>query len=47
MTTFLTFDLLAGVHFPRMGMPWLGLDHVNKNPKRTRYTLEKAIKIHN
>ncbi|XP_013388428.1 ubiquitin carboxyl-terminal hydrolase 7 [Lingula anatina] len=28
--------------------PWLGLDHVNKTPKRSRnYYLEKAIKIHN
>ncbi|KAK2192630.1 hypothetical protein NP493_27g01010 [Ridgeia piscesae] len=28
--------------------PWLGLDHVNKAPKRSRYSyLEKAIKIHN
>ncbi|XP_021358377.1 ubiquitin carboxyl-terminal hydrolase 7-like isoform X1 [Mizuhopecten yessoensis] len=28
--------------------PWLGLDHVNKTPKRSRYAyLEKAIKIHN
>ncbi|ESO84027.1 hypothetical protein LOTGIDRAFT_184079 [Lottia gigantea] len=28
--------------------PWLGLDHVNKIPKRTRYNyIEKAIKIHN
>ncbi|XP_050394501.1 ubiquitin carboxyl-terminal hydrolase 7 isoform X1 [Patella vulgata] len=28
--------------------PWLGLDHVNKMPKRTRYNYqEKAIKIHN
>ncbi|XP_071107818.1 ubiquitin carboxyl-terminal hydrolase 7-like [Haliotis cracherodii] len=28
--------------------PWLGLDHVNKTPKRSRYNyLEKAIKIHN
>lgn len=28
--------------------PWLGLDHVNKTPKRGRYNaLEKAIKIHN
>jgi len=28
--------------------PWLGLDHVNKTPKRNRYNyLEKAIKIHN
>lgn len=27
---------------------WLGLDHINKAPKRTRYTYtEKAIKIHN
>jgi len=36
-----------GIHFPRLGMPWLGLDHINKNPKRTRYTMERAIKIHN
>jgi len=28
--------------------PWLGLDHINKTPKRSRYNyLEKAIKIHN
>lgn len=28
--------------------PWLGLEHVNKAPKRSRYNyLEKAIKIHN
>lgn len=28
--------------------PWLGIEHVNKAPKRSRYTyLEKAIKIHN
>lgn len=28
--------------------PWLGLDHPNKAPKRSRYNyLEKAIKIHN
>jgi len=28
--------------------PWLGLDHINKAPKRGRYNyLEKAIKIHN
>uniref|UniRef100_UPI00358F4AED ubiquitin carboxyl-terminal hydrolase 7 isoform X3 n=1 Tax=Myxine glutinosa TaxID=7769 RepID=UPI00358F4AED len=28
--------------------PWLGLDHFNKAPKRSRYPyLEKAIKIHN
>ncbi|KAK9885250.1 hypothetical protein WA026_010749 [Henosepilachna vigintioctopunctata] len=28
--------------------PWLGLDHVNKAPKRSRYNyLEKAIKIYN
>lgn len=36
-----------GIMFPRMGMPWLGLDHINKNPKRSRYALERAIKIHN
>ncbi|XP_030755284.1 ubiquitin carboxyl-terminal hydrolase 7 isoform X3 [Sitophilus oryzae] len=30
------------------GRPWLGLDHVNKAPKRTRFNyLEKAIKIYN
>lgn len=28
--------------------PWLGMDHINKTPKRTRYSYqEKAIKIHN
>jgi len=28
--------------------PWLGLEHMNKAPKRSRYNyLEKAIKIHN
>lgn len=29
--------------------PWLGLDHVNKTPKRSRVGnyLEKSIKIHN
>ncbi|XP_046460027.1 ubiquitin carboxyl-terminal hydrolase 7-like isoform X1 [Daphnia pulex] len=28
--------------------PWLGIDHVNKAPKRTRYSYyEKAIKIYN
>ncbi|XP_065302370.2 ubiquitin carboxyl-terminal hydrolase 7 isoform X9 [Dermacentor albipictus] len=28
--------------------PWLGIEHVNKAPKRSRYNyLEKAIKIHN
>ena len=28
--------------------PWLGLDHVNKSSKRTRYAYaEKPIKIHN
>jgi ubiquitin carboxyl-terminal hydrolase 7 len=36
-----------GITFPRMGTPWFGLEHVNKNPKRMRYTVEKAIKIHN
>ncbi|KAL1494339.1 hypothetical protein ABEB36_009953 [Hypothenemus hampei] len=29
-------------------VPWIGLDHVNKAPKRTRFNyLEKAIKIYN
>ena len=28
--------------------PWLGMDHINKTPKRSRYIYtEKAIKIHN
>lgn len=28
--------------------PWLGLEHVNKAPKRSRFNyLEKAIKIYN
>lgn len=26
---------------------WLGLDHINKSPKESRYILEKPIKIHN
>lgn len=30
------------------GRPWIGVEHVNKAPKRSRYsTLEKAIKIYN
>lgn len=30
------------------GRPWLGLEHINKTPKRTRVNyLEKAIKIYN
>ena len=29
-------------------MSWLGLEHLNKTPKRSRYNyLEKAIKIYN
>lgn len=39
--------IITGVQFPRMGFPLLGIDHINKNPKRTRYAVEKAIKIHN
>lgn len=31
-----------------MSKPWLGLDHLNKAPKRSRYSfLERPIKIHN
>lgn len=31
-----------------MSRPWLGLDHLNKAPKRSRYSfLERPIKIHN
>lgn len=38
--------LISGANM--QARPWLGLDHVNKTPKRTRYNyLEKAIKIHN
>jgi len=31
-----------------IGKPWLGLDHVNKVPKKSRHsTVEKSIKIYN
>jgi len=31
-----------------LALSWLGLEHVNKTPKRSRYNyLEKAIKIYN
>ncbi|XP_065899371.1 ubiquitin carboxyl-terminal hydrolase 7-like isoform X1 [Dysidea avara] len=33
--------------FPQLGFPFFGLDHVNRNPKRSRSIFEKAIKIHN
>ena len=39
--------VLLGVWFPRMGMPLLGIDHINKAPKRTKYMVERSIKIHN
>lgn len=40
-----SLSLPGNMSHPR---PWLGLDHFNKAPKRSRYTyLEKAIKIHN
>lgn len=45
-STFL-IDPKKGIQFPRMGMPLLGMDHINKNPKKTRYGSERAIKIHN
>lgn len=38
------------IHFLAAGSPkpWLGLEHVNKAPKRARFNyLEKAIKIYN
>ncbi|GAB6025849.1 Ubiquitin carboxyl-terminal hydrolase 7 [Chamberlinius hualienensis] len=39
-------DRLPGSAMPTR--PWLGLEHVNKAPKRSRYNyLEKPIKIHN
>ena len=34
-------------HFPQLGFPCFGLDHINRNPKRSRSIFEKAIKIHN
>jgi len=40
-------NVCVGIRFPRMGIPLLGIDHINKAPKRTRHILEKAIKIHN
>ncbi|XP_072125057.1 ubiquitin carboxyl-terminal hydrolase 7 isoform X1 [Mobula birostris] len=40
-----SLQLTGNMSQPR---PWLGLDHFNKAPKRSRYAyLEKAIKIHN
>lgn len=40
-----TIYISGGAVQPR---PWLGIDHVNKAAKRSRYNyLEKAIKIHN
>lgn len=42
---FLPHPQQTGTVQPR---PWLGLEHINKAPKRSRYNyLEKAIKIHN
>lgn len=42
---FLPHPQSGGAVQPR---PWLGLEHINKAPKRSRYNyLEKAIKIHN
>ncbi|XP_035215475.1 ubiquitin carboxyl-terminal hydrolase 7-like [Stegodyphus dumicola] len=42
---FLPHPQTGGAVQPR---PWLGLEHINKAPKRSRYNyLEKAIKIHN
>ncbi|KAG9509762.1 Ubiquitin carboxyl-terminal hydrolase 7, partial [Fragariocoptes setiger] len=39
-------NLLPSAQLPPR--PWLGLEHINKAPKRSRYNyLEKAIKIHN
>ena len=43
---FLCYFNVSGANM--QARPWLGLDHINKTPKRTRYNyLEKAIKIHN
>jgi len=39
--------LLGPSSFPQLGFPFFGLDHVNRNPKRSRSIFEKAIKIHN
>lgn len=42
----ITTNLVSGAQI--QPKPWLGLEHVNKAPKRSRYNyLEKAIKIHN
>lgn len=45
--SYFLIDPKKGIQFPHNGLPLLGIDHINKNPKRTRYTAEKAIKIHN
>jgi ubiquitin carboxyl-terminal hydrolase 7 len=36
-----------GNHAFHAATPWLGLDHINRTPKRQRLFLEKAIKIFN
>ncbi|XP_037093906.1 ubiquitin carboxyl-terminal hydrolase 7-like isoform X1 [Pollicipes pollicipes] len=39
---------LSAAGSPTLAVSWLGLEHVNKTPKRSRYNyLEKAIKIYN
>ncbi|CAG0901061.1 unnamed protein product [Cyprideis torosa] len=30
-----------------ISVPWLGMEHLNKAPKRMRYSMEKPVKIHN
>jgi len=39
---------LGGTQTQMPSRPWLGLEHVNKNPKsRGAFPMEKAIVIHN
>ena len=45
--TLLSLTLVGPSHFPQLGFPCFGLDHINRNPKRSRSVFEKAIKIHN
>lgn len=40
--------LFVSVSTENIPLPYLGLEHINKSQKRSRYTyMEKAIKIYN
>ena len=39
----MSINFTPGILFPKMGMLWLGLNHINSNPKHTAYTMERAI----